>query len=87
MRITLSRTTFWREKVSSPDNVALILKGASTGQSVCVSCVAYGGLQMGVLGQAKVYNGLRLGALPDLGIESLEFSGLPALVFVRSTLS
>jgi len=34
-----------------------------------------------------VYDGLRLGALPDLDLESLEFSSVPALVFVRSELS
>jgi len=67
--------------------VALILKGASARQAVCVGCVAYGGLRTEVLGQPKVYDGLRLGALPDLDLETLEFEQVPAEVYVRSSLS
>jgi integrase len=72
-RIKLSKTSSKREMVPSPENIALILRGANTRQAVCVSCVAYGGL--------------RLGALPDLDLDSLEFVNLPSLVFVRRELS
>jgi len=86
-RIRLSDTVSKREKVPSPDDVALILKGANLRQAVCVSCVAYGGLRIEVLGQPKVYDGLKLGAIPDLNLETLEFERVPAQVFVRRNLS
>jgi len=86
-RIKLSRTESKREKVPSPDEVDLILSGATSRQRVCVSCVAFGGLRTEVLGQPEVYDGLRLDALPDLDIDSLEFTQVPALVFVRMSLS
>jgi integrase len=86
-RIKLSKTSSKREMVPSPENIALILRGANTRQAVCVSCVAYGGLRTEVLGKPMVYDGLRLGALPDLDLDSLEFVNLPSLVFVRRELS
>ena len=86
-RIKLKKTASKREMVPSPEQVALILRGASIRQAVCVSCVAYGGLRIEVLGQPKVYDGLRLGAMPDLDLDTLEFTSIPALVFVRSELS
>ena len=49
-RIKLNQTASKREKVPSPDTVALILKGANARQAVCVCCVAYGGLRTEVLG-------------------------------------
>jgi integrase len=86
-RIKLSQTESKREKVPSPDDVALILGDANSRQRVCVGCVAYGGLRTEVLGQPEVYDGLKLGALPDLDLGSLEFINMPALVNVRRTLS
>jgi len=86
-RIKLKRTESKREKVPSPDDVDLILRGATARQAVCVGCVAYGGLRTEVLGQPEVYNGLKLGALPDLDINSLEFHELPAVVFIEKSLS
>ena len=86
-RIKLSRTTSKREMVPSPEDVALILRGANVRQAVCVSCVAYSGLRTEVLGQPKVYDGLKLGALPDLDLNSLGFVNMPSLVFVRRELS
>jgi integrase len=86
-RIKLSRTESRREMVPSQDDVALILKGCKSRQAVCVSMVAYGGLRIEVLGQPKVYDGLKLDALPDLDLGSLEFANSPGLVFVRRELS
>ncbi|MDP6458948.1 MAG: hypothetical protein QGF78_06460 [Candidatus Bathyarchaeota archaeon] len=86
-RIKLTHSETKREKVPNPDDVALILRDASPRQAVCVSCVAYGGLRTEVLGQPEVYDGLKLGALPDLDVESLEFRNVPAVVFVDRSLS
>jgi len=86
-RIKLSRSESKREMVPSPEDVALILRGSGLRQAVCVGCVAYGGLRTEVLGQPKVYDGLRLGAFPDLDLGKLEFTQVPAMVFVRTSLS
>ena len=86
-RVKLRRTESKREKVPSPDDVALILRGAGARQAVCVGCVAYGGLRTEVLGQPRIYDGLKLGAFPDLDLDSLEFKQVPALVFIRRSLS
>jgi len=86
-RVKLIRTESRREKVPSPDEVGLIIRGAGLRQAVCVGCVAYGGLRMEVLGQPRRYDGLKIGAFPDLDINSLEFSQVPALVFIRKSLS
>ena len=86
-RIKISRTESKREKVPTPDDVALILRGASPRQAVCVSMVAYGGLRTEVLGQPQRYAGLKLEAFPELDIEGLEFNAIPAQVFVGSSLS
>jgi len=86
-RVKLSRTESRREMVPSPDDVAFILGDAGVRQRVCVGCVAYGGLRTDVLGQPEVYDGLKLGALPDLDLVSLEFTEVPALVNVRRSLS
>ena len=86
-RVKLSRTESKRVMVPSPNDVAFILRDAGPRQAVCVGCVAYGGLRTDVLGQPRKYDGLQLGALPDLDLDSLEFTRVPALVFVRSSLS
>lgn len=86
-RIKISRTESKREKVPTPDDIALILRGASPRQAVCVSMVAYGGLRTEVLGQPQKYEGLKLKAFPELDIEALEFNAIPAQVFVGSSLS
>ena len=81
-RIKLNRTESKRVKVPDPDEVELIIRGATARQAVCVSCVAYGGLRTEVLGQPHVYAGLKLEALRDLDIESLEFLKVPARAHV-----
>jgi integrase len=86
-RIKLNRTESKRVKVPNPDEVDLIIQGATARQAVCVSCVAYGGLRTEVLGQPQVYDGLKLEAIRDLDIESLEFLNVPAVVFVERSLS
>jgi integrase len=86
-RIKLKKTASKREMVPSPEQVALIIRGASIRQAVCVSCVAYGGLRIEVLGQPMVYDGIKIGAMPDLDLDTLEFTQTPALVFVRRELS
>ena len=86
-RIKLSQTESKREKVPNPDEVALILKDANVRQAVCVGCVAYGGLRTEVLGQPEVYDGLKLGAFPDLDLGLLEFTQVPAVVNVKKSLS
>lgn len=86
-RIKLNKTESKRVKVPNPDEVELVIQGATARQAVCVSCVSYGGLRTEVLGQPQVYDGLKLGALTDLDIESLEFRNVPAVVFVDKSLS
>jgi integrase len=86
-RIKLNKTESKRVKVPDPDEVELVIQGATARQAVCVSCVAYGGLRTEVLGQPQVYDGLKLGALRDLDVESLEFLKVPAVVFVERSLS
>jgi integrase len=86
-RIKLSRTESKREKVPSPEDLDLVMKGAGARQAVCVGAVGYGGLRLEVLGQPKVYDGLQLGALRELDLDSLEFTRIPTLVFVSRRLS
>jgi integrase len=86
-RIKLNQTETKREKVPTPDELELVLKGADTRQAVCSGAVAYGGLRPEVLGQPKVYDGLKLGSLPELDLKSLEFTKIPTMVFVGKRLS
>lgn len=37
-----------------------------------------------MLGQPKVYDGLKLGELPELDLDSLKFSRVPTLVFISA---
>jgi integrase len=86
-RIKLTRTESKREKVPSPDDLDLVMRSATPRQAVCVGAVAYGGLRLDVLGQPKVYDGLRLGELPELELGSLKFLRVPTLVFVSRRIS
>lgn len=86
-RVKLRYTESKREMVPSPNDVNFILRDAGPRQAVCVGVVAYGGLRTEVLGQPMRYDGLKLGALPDLDLDSLAFTQIPAMVFVRRSLS
>jgi integrase len=86
-RIKIKRTESKREEVPTPDELALILKGASPRQAVCAAMVAYGGLRTAVLGRPERYDGLKLEAFPELDLVDLEFLAVPALVFVKTSLS
>ena len=77
------------ERVPTTDELKRIfLSGDGKSRTACV-LVAHGGLRIQALGDYKGLDGLRIGDLPELRIESktVTFSKLPALVIVRQNIS
>ena len=82
-----STPTLDTEEVPSVQEVKNILSAASFRGKVCVGGVAYGGLRPESLGHQHVKDGLKLGDLPELDVERLEFVKVPTLVVVRPEIS
>ena len=75
------------EEVPTVRQVEDIRISATPRGRICVGGVAYGGLRPEVLGHQHLKDGLKLGDLPELDIEALEFETFPTLVVVRPELS
>lgn len=69
------------------ENVKDIRSAASMRGRICVCSMAYGGLRPAILGHQRIDDGLKLGDLPELDIESLSFSKVPTQVVIRPGLS
>ena len=82
-----STPTLDKEGVPTVHEVEDIRSSASPRGRVCVGGVAYGGLRPESLGHQHVKDGLKLGDLPELDIEKLEFTEVPTLVVVRPEIS
>lgn len=75
------------EKIPTIQEVHDIRSSASIRGRICVGAVAYAGLRPEVLGHQHINDGLKLGDLPELDIDKLDFRKTPALIEVRSELS
>jgi len=82
-----STPTLDLEGVPAVHEVHDIRSSGSPRGRVCVGGVAYGGLRPESLGRQHVKDGLKLGDLPELDIEKLEFTKVPTLVVVRPEIS
>ena len=82
-----STPTLDDEKVPTVRQVQGIRSSATLRGRICVGAVAYGGLRPEVLGHQNIKDGLKLGDLPELDIDSLEFRTFPTLVVIRPELS
>lgn len=82
-----STPTLDLEGVPAVQEVQNIRSSASPRGRICVGGVAYGGLRPESLGHQYVKDGLKLGDLPELDIEKLEFAKTPTLVVVRPEIS
>jgi hypothetical protein len=79
--------TLDNEKVPTVQQVKDIRSNASLRGRICVGALAYAGLRPEVLGHQRYEDGLKLGDLPELDIEKLEFTQVPTQVVVRPELS
>ena len=75
------------EQVPTPEQVSDIRSNASLRGRICVGAIAYSGLRPEVLGHQHYEDGLRLGDLPELSIENLDFTKTPTQVVVRAELN
>jgi len=75
------------EEVPTPQQVQDIRASASIRGRICVGGLSYAGLRPEVLGHQHYHDGLKLGDLPELDIESLSFKTIPTIVEVRPELS
>jgi len=87
IRNRASTPTLDLEGVPAVQEVQNIRSSASPRGRICVGGVAYGGLRPESLGHQYVKDGLKLGDLPELDIEKLEFTKTPTLVVVRPEIS
>ncbi|TFH25497.1 hypothetical protein E4G67_00945 [Candidatus Bathyarchaeota archaeon] len=79
--------TLHREKTPTIEQVREIRSNASSRGRICIGAVVYGGQRLEVLGHQRYEDGLKLGDLPELNIDSLEFKKIPTLVVIRPELS
>ena len=75
------------EKVPTREELSRVLRMATSRGRVAISLMAFAGLRPESLGNYEGTDGLRLGDLKDLDIESPEFKKIPSVVSVKSLLS
>jgi integrase len=75
------------EEVPTPQQVLDIRGSASIRGRICVGGLSYAGFRPEVLGHQYYHDGLKLGDLSELDIESLSFKIMPTIVEVRPELS
>ena len=75
------------ERVPASDELARILRKATSRGRVSISLMAFSGFRPEVLGSYEGSDGLTLGDIEDLDVETLEFTVTPARINVRSSLS
>ncbi len=79
--------TIENERVPTSDELARILRKATSRGEVSMSLMAFSGLRPEVLGSYEGNDGLILGDIEDLDIDTLKFTVIPARINVRSNLS
>lgn len=79
--------TVENERVPNKEELGKILRKATSRGKVAITLMAYSGLRPESLGNYEGTDGLRLGDLKDLNIETLEFEKIPCMVSVKSLLS
>ena len=79
--------TLANERVPSKEELGKILRMATPRGRIAISLMAYSGLRPESLGNYEGTDGLRLGDLKGLNIETLEFERIPCMVSVKSLLS
>lgn len=75
------------ERVPTSDDVARLLRKATTRGKVSVSLMAFSGFRPESLGNYEGNDGLKLSDLEDLDLETLNFKVIPARVNIRRNLS
>ena len=80
--------TIVNERVPSKEELARILRKASTRGRVAIAIMAFSGLRPESLGDYEGTDGLRLGDIKDLRIsEEIQFDKTPAMIMVKNKLS
>ena len=75
------------ERVPTSDEVAKILRKATSRGRVSISLMAFSGLRPEVLGSYEGHDGLTLSDIEELDVDSLTFDVMPTRINVRSNLS
>lgn len=75
------------ERVPTSDELARVLRKATSRGRVSISLMAFSGFRPEVLGSYEGSDGLMLGDIEDLDVEAIEFTVTPARINVRSNLS
>jgi integrase len=75
------------ERVPSKEELAIIIRKASTRGRVAIALMAFSGLRPESLGNYDGTDGIRLGDLKELNLDTLEFEKTPTILIVRSSLS
>ncbi len=77
------------EPVPSPEDLKLVLNEANLRAKAVISLIAFAGVRLGVVGNYKGKNGLKISDFPEMKIESKQviFGKTPTLVRVRKELS
>ncbi len=79
--------TIANERVPNKEELSKILRKASLRGRVAIALIAFSGLRPESLGNYGGTDGIRLGDLKELNIETLEFEKVPTMIVVRSSLS
>ncbi len=79
--------TIANERVPNKEELSKIIRKASLRGRVAIALIAFSGLRPESLGNYNGTDGIRLGDLKELNIETLEFEKVPTMVVVRSSLS
>jgi len=76
-----------KEIIPDKDQLSSVLRKASLRERVTISLMAFSGLRPEVMGNFQGTDGLKIGDIPELDIEKLEFAKVPTKINVRSELS
>jgi integrase len=81
--------TLTEERIPTPDELKRILNAGDSRERTACALVAFTGVRIGVLGNYKGTNGLKIKDIPDLKIDGdqITFLRFPAQVIVREELS
>ncbi|MGC8663924.1 MAG: site-specific integrase, partial [Thermoplasmata archaeon] len=75
------------ERVPSKEELSRIIRKASSRVRVAIALMAFSGLRPESLGNYDGTDGIRLGDLKELNLDTLEFEKSPTILIVRSSLS
>ncbi len=79
--------TITNERVPSREELAVILRKASLRGRVEIALIAFSGIRPESLGNYNGTDGIKLGDLKELNIDTLEFEKVPTMLVIRSSLS